>query len=1656
MKPWDARVISSRSYTRFDPRKSVVGRALTILFVAAVLLSVSGIPALAISNTTPFELDRNAVKQINDDWNNVLGFGVPASGSDIGHTFVPDSPATDTTYFAGGGSKDIYPISRWAYDAAGAQDKDEITNAYAAAYVVNSNIQLYFGDDRFATSGNATMGFWFLQNTVTTSGGKFTGAHKVGDILIVSDFPSTGAVSTIKVFKWNGSGITEITPTGGSDCITAPATAPICATVNQTATTAPWPYTPKAGTPGTFPPGSFLEGGVNLNSLFPTGTQVPCFASFLAETRASNSANSTLSDFALGGINTCGEVKGTKFNDLNVNHQRDAGEPGLQGWTITATGTTSGGQAFTTSTTTAADGTYTLADIPPGTYTICETLQTGWNQSLPQSGASCTSGGATFGYSVTLGLGQIVTGKDFGNYQNAHLTISKTADKTTVNAGDQIGFTVTLTNTGTGTATGVTLSDTLPSAPGVTWSLDTAGSIIPSGISCAVTTGSPQSLTCGATPSTNGPFNLAAGATLKLHVTSPTSSATCASNTLTNTASFTSQNGGSGSSASVTITVNCPSLTLTKTADNSSVNAGEQIGFTVTLKNTGTGDATGVTLTDTLPSGGGLNWTLDAAGSTIPTGISCAISNTTPQVLSCGTSPATTGTFTLPAGATLKLHVTSPTSSATCAISPVTNTASFGSTNGGSGSKQASVTINCPQLGIVKTADKSTVNAGDQIGFTVTLSNTGSGAATGVTLTDNLPTAPGVTWTLDTAGSSIPAGISCGISGTNPQVLSCGTSPSTTGTFTLAAGASIKLHVTSPTTAATCASSPLHNTATFTSSNGGGNSSSTVTITVNCPNLSITKTADNASVTAGDQIGFTVTLKNTGPGNAYNVTLSDTLPSASGVTWSLDAAGSSIPTGISCAVSTTSPQVLSCGTTPSTTGTFTLPANTTLKLHVTSPTSAATCASSPLHNTATFTSSNGGNGSSSSVTITVNCPNLTINKTADSSSVNAGQQIGFTVTLTNSGAGNATGVTLTDTLPSAGGLTWTLDTAGSSIPAGISCGISNTTPQVLSCGTSPSTTGTFTLPAGSTIKLHITSPTSTATCGATISNTATFTSSNGGTGSSSTVTITVNCAILHVTKTPCPTTAVPGGILTYTITYSNSGAAPATNSVLVDTIPAGTSVADAGGGTVSPDGSTVTWNLGTIAAGGSGTKTLQLLVTAANGSSLTNVVTLSSPDAQTAASSTVVTPVSNAGAVTHGSAYGVDVNALGLHLLNQIGHVATTAPPSPAAAANEIGPVSLPGVVTIDLVRQTSESAVTNQSVSTATSTIVNVDLLNGAIKADAVHGVSQSVATPFTASYNSTGSNFVGLVIQGSKGPVALGTVAPNTSVTVYNPLSPRDKLASVVLYEESGTAGLSNGFWSASHQVNMIHVTLLQPLGTLPAGAEIIVAHAQTDAKYPSGLACGTTPNTVSGKAFTAFANGTLNGNTVVNVQQGDAELPPTGGSNVDSVLGVSIPGLVTTLTGTNTTSGVTSPNPNATSSSLVHSTNLLGGLITADLIDVKSSSSATGTLASTSFGSTCGVDACPSSCSSSSPCFVNLSVNGQSIVGINGGTIKPNTTIAIPQPDGSLILVILNEQIIGGNNTKDTEGTINAIHVYVLRGAAISAEVIVASAHSDAHHS
>ncbi|HXN90530.1 MAG TPA: hypothetical protein VN906_03505, partial [Candidatus Sulfotelmatobacter sp.] len=361
------------------------------------------------------------------------------------------------------------------------------------------------------------------------------------------------------------------------------------------------------------------------------------------------------------------------------------------------------------------------------------------------------------------------------------------------------------------------------------------------------------------------------GASLSVHVTAPTTAQNCA--VYNNTASVSTSNDGSGS-APASETVLCANVTILKTPDAASVSAGTSIGFTVTLSNTGAGTATGVTLTDALPGGNLLtpvHWSIDGStGNPAAFSISGVDGS---QALSLAGQP-----ISLVTGASLSVHVTAPTTAQNCAV--YNNTASVSTSNDGSGSAPASETVLCANVTITKIADASTVNAGDTIGFTVLVSNSGTGTATGVTVSDPLPagSGAGVSWSIFSQSNP---GL-CSISGSKPnQVLSCGPT-------TLASGVSFNVHITATTSAGEC--TVYNNTATATSTNDGGGNS-LATITCRPANVTITKSPDAASVSAGTAIGFTVTLSNTGAGTATGVTLSDALPGGNLLTpvhWSID------------------------------------------------------------------------------------------------------------------------------------------------------------------------------------------------------------------------------------------------------------------------------------------------------------------------------------------------------------------------------------------------------------------------------------------------------------------------------------------------------------------------------------------------------------------------------------------------------------------------------------------------------------------------------------------------------------------------------------------------------------------------------------------------
>ncbi len=313
--------------------KKLMRAAVPVAAASLVMTTMVG-GAGAVDRGT-FELDGNPAASTTlagDDWSNALGVVGEPSSSQLANTGVVVDPP-NTTIFTGGGSKDDLDINQWRHTNGSVPDKDEITNAYAAAYKkgANNDLVVYFGADRFATNGNAALGFWFFQQNVSPSAnGTFTGQHTPGDLLILSEFTNGGSQPTIQVYKWEPggpvNGTLRLLTSSSSTCnATQDPTKPepnACAIVNTGNQNSPWPYTPKSGASNVFAKGAFFEGGVNVSALF--GGSAPCFSSFLAETRSSQSVDATLKDFDGGVFPLCSadiSITNSGVNEVGDPHE---------------------------------------------------------------------------------------------------------------------------------------------------------------------------------------------------------------------------------------------------------------------------------------------------------------------------------------------------------------------------------------------------------------------------------------------------------------------------------------------------------------------------------------------------------------------------------------------------------------------------------------------------------------------------------------------------------------------------------------------------------------------------------------------------------------------------------------------------------------------------------------------------------------------------------------------------------------------------------------------------------------------------------------------------------------------------------------------------------------------------------------------------------------------------------------------------------------------------------------------------------------------------------------------------------------------------------------------------------------------------------------
>ncbi|MCA9225143.1 MAG: hypothetical protein KDA47_06000 [Planctomycetales bacterium] len=104
-----------------------------------------------------------------------------------------------------------------------------------------------------------------------------------------------------------------------------------------------------------------------------------------------------------------GDLSGVQFNDLDADGTRDAGEPGLSGWTIYLDLNQNNQMEMgEPSVLTDADGNYAFTMLTPGNYRVASMPMAGWGRTTPASG---------FQSSAVLG-GQVTANVNFGVLQN--------------------------------------------------------------------------------------------------------------------------------------------------------------------------------------------------------------------------------------------------------------------------------------------------------------------------------------------------------------------------------------------------------------------------------------------------------------------------------------------------------------------------------------------------------------------------------------------------------------------------------------------------------------------------------------------------------------------------------------------------------------------------------------------------------------------------------------------------------------------------------------------------------------------------------------------------------------------------------------------------------------------------------------------------------------------------------------------------------------------------------------------------------------------------------------------------------------------------------------------------------------------------------------
>ncbi|MDX1996620.1 MAG: DUF11 domain-containing protein, partial [Thermoanaerobaculia bacterium] len=573
----------------------------------------------------------------------------------------------------------------------------------------------------------------------------------------------------------------------------------------------------------------------------------------------------------------------------------------------------------------------------------------------------------------------------------ADVSISKTDGTTTEIPGSSVTYTIVVANAGPDPVPSATVTDTFPATiTGVTWTCVGAG-----GGTCAA----------NGSGNLNQAVNLPSGGSVTFTVTGTI--APDATGTLVNTATVTTgsvfdPNAGNNTATDTDTLTPQADLSVTKTDGAASEIPGTPVTYTIVAANAGPSTATSVSVADTFPASlTGCSWTSVAAGGATGNDAGPVAGN------------ITDGGITLPPAASVTYTVT-------CNIDPaargtLANTATVASpvTDPSAGNNSATDTDTLtPQIDlvVVKTESADPVTAGsgaNNLTHTVTVTNNGPSTATSVTLSDAI-TVP--------AGTTVVSVVASQGTFTTPNwalgTLAPAGSATLTITYTVGASTATGTDTVCDTATVTGAAETLIST--------GNDTDTECTSVQRRVDIVVSKTESIDPVVAGSGVGnltYVVTVTNNGPSDASGITLSEVLTLPAGVTQ----------------VSATPSQ----GTYAApnwTVGNLASGGNATLTVVLTASNAAAP-GTDVICDTATLTAVNEtqvgtGNEADTECTSIVTSADLAITKIDDADPPPAGSNLTYTITVTNNGPSNATGVVVTDPLP--GAVTYVSDTCGAS------------------------------------------------------------------------------------------------------------------------------------------------------------------------------------------------------------------------------------------------------------------------------------------------------------------------------------------------------------------------------------------------------------------------------------------------------------------------------------------------------------------------------------------------------------------------------------------------------------------------------------------------